>query len=92
MRAEHRHDLKTNELAQWMSTLPELLQQNLTTILLVSVVVVAVVAYYLYYRYQTTVVTKRDQIAVIGLLSQLSGQKAQIARERRPMESQLRPK
>lgn len=80
MRAEHRHELKTNELAEWMGTLPVSVKQHLKTIILVSVAVVAAVSYYFYYRYQTKVVSNREQIAVTGILSQLSVQKEQIAR------------
>jgi tetratricopeptide (TPR) repeat protein len=79
MRAEHRHELKTNELAEWMGTLPVSIKQYSKTIILVSVAVVAVVSYYFYYRYQIKV-AKGEQIAVTGILSQLSVQKAQIAR------------
>jgi tetratricopeptide (TPR) repeat protein len=81
MKAEHRHDLKTNELAQWINALPESIGKNLKTIIIVILVVVAVVAYFFYYRYQTTIVTKRDQIAVTGLLSQMSVLTPRIARE-----------
>jgi tetratricopeptide (TPR) repeat protein len=79
MRAEHRHELKQNALAEWLFSLPDLAMQNLRTISYVSAVVVIVVAYIIWYRYQKTVVTAREQNAITSLLSQLPQQKAQIA-------------
>ena len=40
MKSEHRHELKTNELAEWLGNLPKWTSENLTTILVVLVVVV----------------------------------------------------
>jgi trehalose/maltose hydrolase-like predicted phosphorylase len=79
MKAEHRHELKTNELAQWLSSLPAWAQQNLRTIIYVTVVVVIVVAYTIWYRYQKTVVVDREQANMTGLLTQLPQLKAYIA-------------
>jgi tetratricopeptide (TPR) repeat protein len=79
MRAEHRHELKTNELALWLSNLPIWVKQNTRTITYVSAVVVIVAASYFYHRYQKTVVAGRERIAVTGLLAQLPDQKVQIA-------------
>jgi tetratricopeptide (TPR) repeat protein len=79
MRAEHRHELKTNELAQWLFNLPDWAQKNLRTIIYVTVVVVLVLGIFLYQRYQKTVVTGREQTAVTSLLAQLPMQESQIA-------------
>ncbi|MCJ7728616.1 MAG: hypothetical protein MUO27_01860, partial [Sedimentisphaerales bacterium] len=61
MRAEHRHELKTNELAEWLNNLPIWAKQNLRIIIYVSAVVVIVAVSYLYHRYQKTVVAGREQ-------------------------------
>jgi tetratricopeptide (TPR) repeat protein len=80
MRAEHRHELKTNELAEWLGNLPIWAKQNLRMIIYASAVVVIVAASYLYHRYQKTVVAGREQTAMTGLLAyQLPEQKRQIA-------------
>lgn len=79
MKAEHRHELKTNELAQWLSSLPAWAQQNLRTIIYVTAVVVIVVAYTIWYRYQQTVVVSREQTNMTALLTQLPQLKAYIA-------------
>jgi tetratricopeptide (TPR) repeat protein len=79
MRAEHRHELKTNELAQWLLNLPDWSQKNLRTIIYVTVVVVLVLGSFLYHRYQKTVVRNREQAAVTGLIAQIPVQQSQIA-------------
>jgi len=90
MKAEHRHDLKTNELAAWLGNMPVWANQNLRTIIyvtvvvvlvLVTVVVVLVLASFFYYRYQKTVVAAREQGNLTTLLSQLPQQKAFIAQK-----------
>ncbi|MBN2019947.1 MAG: hypothetical protein JW749_06965 [Sedimentisphaerales bacterium] len=80
MRAEHRHELKTNELAEWIGEMPTWIKQHLRMIVYVSVVVVFVVGYSLYYRYQTTIVARREQTNLTGILSQLPQSGAVIAR------------
>jgi len=40
MKAEHRHELKTNELAEWIAGLPEWTRKHLIIIIIVLVVVV----------------------------------------------------
>jgi tetratricopeptide (TPR) repeat protein len=81
MKAEHRHDLKTNELAAWLGNLPAWANQNLKTIIYVTVVVVLVLASFFYYRYQKTVVASREQVNLTALLSQLPQHKAFIAQK-----------
>ena len=52
MDTEHRHELKTNELADWLANLPQWAKENTGTIAYVAIVIiiVAVVAYMKYYR------------------------------------------
>lgn len=79
MKAEHRHELKTNELAEWLINLPTWAQQNLRTIIYIAAVVVIVVAYTIWYRYQKTVVGGREQANMTALLTQIPQLKAYIA-------------
>ncbi len=79
MKAEHRHELKTNALALWLANLPTWAHQNLRMIIYVTVVVVLVLASFFYQRYQKTVVVTREQGDLTTLLSQLPQQKAYIA-------------
>ena len=81
MKAEHRHELKTNDLAIWLGNLPTWANQNLRTIIYVLIVVVLVLASSFYYRYQKTSVAEREQSNMTMLVSQLPQQKAFISQK-----------
>ena len=81
MKAEHRHELKTNDLALWLGNLPNWANQNLRTVTYVLVVVVLVLASFFYYRYQKTAVAEREQNNLTAIVSQLPQQKAFIAQK-----------
>ena len=81
MKAEHRHELKANDLAIWLGNLPTWASQNLRTIIYVSVVVLLVLASSIYYRYQKTVVVVREQENLTSILSQLPQQKQFVAQK-----------
>jgi len=77
MKSEHRHELKTNELAEWLSNLPQWTKENLTTIIVISTVIVAAAAFYLWYRYSKSAVAE-EQLEFTNLLNQLSASKMQV--------------
>ncbi len=79
MKAEHRHELKTNELAQWLNNLPTWSKQNLKTLIYVAVVLVLVLASAIYHYFQKTVQTGREQTNMTMLMSQLPQQRTYIA-------------
>jgi hypothetical protein len=81
MKAEHRHELKTNDLAIWLSNLPNWTKENLRTVIYVAVVIVLVIASAIYYHYQNTVLTGQDQEKLATIVSQLQQQKAYIAQK-----------
>jgi len=81
MKAEHRHELKKNDLALWLSNLPNWTNQNLRVIIYTSVVVILVLASFIYHRYQKTVVVVREQENLTAILSQFSQQKAYVAQK-----------
>jgi tetratricopeptide (TPR) repeat protein len=62
MKAKHRHELKTNELAEWIANMPQWARDNLKIIVIVLVVVVAGVGAFYYFRYQRNVVSVREQL------------------------------
>jgi hypothetical protein len=70
MKSEERHDLKTNELADWIANFPEWAKENTGTLAYVAVliIVVAVAAYFKWYRPAHTI--SREQVE----MSQLAGQ------------------
>jgi len=46
MKSEHRHELKSNELADWLTHLPEWAKENLSSIIIVIVAIVVIVGFY----------------------------------------------
>jgi len=68
MKAEHRHELKTNELAEWIANFPQWAKDNLKMIIYVSIAVVVIAGLYIYLRYQKTVVVEQKQIAFTNLI------------------------
>jgi len=77
MKAEHRHELKTNELAEWLSNLPQWTKENLTTVIIILAVIVAALAFYVWYRYNKSLVAD-EQLEFTNLLNQLSASKMQV--------------
>jgi tetratricopeptide (TPR) repeat protein len=77
MKSEHRHELKTNELAEWLSNLPQWTKENLTTIVVISAVIVVAAAFYIRHRYSKTAVAE-EQLEFTNLLNQLSASKMQV--------------
>jgi len=77
MKAEHRHELKTNELAEWLSNLPQWTRENLTTIIIILAVIVAALAFYVRYRYNKSLVAD-ERLEFTNLLNQLSASKMQV--------------
>ena len=78
MKAEHRHELKTNELAEWIANLPQLCKENLITIVIVSAVVIMAALSYFYYKYQTKTVYARERVELTRLLRGLAQDKQRI--------------
>jgi tetratricopeptide (TPR) repeat protein len=78
MKSDHRHELKTNELADWISHLPEWAKENLATIVIVAAVIVAAAAFYGWRLYSKNVVQAGEQTEFTNLLNQISSGKMQI--------------
>lgn len=78
MKSDHRHELKTNELAEWLAHLPQWTKENLKTIVIVLVLLVAVGGFYSWRLYGKNVVKVREQTQFTNLLDQLAGGKMQI--------------
>lgn len=78
MKPDHRHELKTNELAEWMMNLPQWARENMTFLIgTAAVCVVAVVLYFgLFYR--KNLVLARDRDTLTSLVTQLPFQKIQV--------------
>jgi len=80
MKSDHRHELKTNELADWLAHFPQWVKENRMTLIGAAVVIVVAAAVYFRVFYQKSVVSARAQSRLTGLVTQLPSQKGAIAR------------
>ena len=78
MKSDHRHELKTNELADWLSRLPDWTMENIVTIVIVAALIVAAAAFYGWRLYSRNFVQTREQTEFTNLLNQISSGKMQI--------------
>jgi len=80
MKSDHRHELKTNELAEWLSNLPQWTKENLKVIICVSLLIAVVGTFYIWRTYTKNVVQVRERLEFANLLNQLSDRKKQVIR------------
>ena len=80
MKSDHRHELKSNELAQWVAEFPEWARQNSRTILITCGIVLAVVLVYAWYLYDKNVASVNRRVRFSEMANQLYGSKRQAAR------------
>jgi hypothetical protein len=80
MKSEHRHELKTNELADWIAHFPEWVRQNRTTITAVAVVLVVAIVVYFWSFYRRDVVSVQKQTRLTSLVTQVQQQTNNVAR------------
>ncbi len=78
MKSDHRHELKTNELAEWLGNLPQWTKENFVTIIIAVVVVAAAGGLYGWWLYNKNVVQVQEQTEFTNLLNQISSGKMQI--------------
>jgi len=78
MKAKHRHELKTNELAEWIENFPQWVVENLRVIVIASVVVVLAIGSGFFYWYRKNIESARKQFELTELIGRLSGSKTQI--------------
>jgi len=77
MKSYHRHELKTNELAEWIGNLPQWAKENRTAIIAISAAIVVVAGLYIWRTYSKKV-SLQKQIELTDLISQFMGSKMQI--------------
>jgi hypothetical protein len=78
MKSEHRHDLKTNELAEWIAHLPQWARENGRVVIYVSVIAVLVIGSGLWYWRKVTAEAVRQQLDFTNFVARLSQNKIQI--------------
>jgi hypothetical protein len=77
MKSEHRHELKTNELADWLANFPQWAKENRITIIGVLLVIVIAGAVYIWKIHRRNVMTQK-QIELTNYMSQVLGAKERI--------------
>ncbi len=79
MRSDHRHELKTNELADWIANFPDWANENRTSLIgAAAVILVALLIYFLSF-YRQNVVSARNQVRLTNLVSQVPQQLNRVA-------------
>jgi tetratricopeptide (TPR) repeat protein len=71
MKSDHRHELKSNELADWLANFPEWARQNQKNIMAVAAVLVVAVLIYFWSFYRREVVSARNQERLTLLVAQV---------------------
>jgi len=78
MKADHRHELKTNELADWLTHFPQWAQENRTTLIAAGAAVVVLIGVY-FVRFYRKDIDVRQHVQLTNLVTQVSAQKQTIA-------------
>ncbi len=76
MDSEHRHELKTNELAQWLSNFPSFLKENALRIVGILLIAAAVFSYFSYKSKKTSTVNLVEAQNTV-LMQQISRNKTE---------------
>ena len=78
MKARHRHELKTNELAEWIASFPQWAGRNRTTLIYVSALIIVVAGLYIWKIYTKNVLQTQKQLQLTSLIARLPQSKIQI--------------
>ena len=78
MKSEHRHELKTNELAQRLINFPQWAQKNLKLIIYISVIAILVAGSGFLHWYRKNVESVQKKVEFTNLITQLPQNRVQI--------------
>ncbi|HPS54258.1 MAG TPA: hypothetical protein PLP05_01540, partial [Sedimentisphaerales bacterium] len=81
MDAEHRHELKKNDLVNLIKTFPLLVEKNWKVLIYIAIVIVVVFASYLYHNRKVDVVSEK-KLAFTQLATALPQMKSRIVQAR----------
>ena len=70
MKSEHRHELKTNDLAEWISNFPKWAKENAIVIIPTIVVLAAIIGYFFWSQSRATD-DEKDRVTFTESLSRL---------------------
>ena len=76
MKSEHRHELQTNELAEFISQLPEYLKKNARSIIAVLLIIAGIISWPILNRKKQASLTN-ERIETTNLITQLERSKAE---------------
>lgn len=80
MKSERRHELATNELADWVVHFPEWFSQNLTTVIATAIIVVGLVVYTFFFYSRQDRAEKQRETKAVTVLDYLAWQKESVLR------------
>lgn len=75
MKAEHRHELKTNELADWIANFPQWFKENQLTVIIGAILVLGLIAYTIFFYHRENRIWDEKQARATSLLEQLRWEK-----------------
>jgi hypothetical protein len=78
MKSSHRHELKSNELVEWLSNMPQWAKENRIMIIGLLVLIVAAGGLYIWQVYAKNVALVRSHHRFTSLINQLSLSKVQV--------------
>ena len=78
MKAEHRHELKTNALAEWIAHFPQWAREQGKMVIYISVVAVLVIGAGLWYWRKIRVESVQQRLEFTNLIARLSQNKMQV--------------
>ncbi|MCU0913749.1 MAG: tetratricopeptide repeat protein [Planctomycetes bacterium] len=79
MKSDHRHELKSNELADWIANFPDWARANRNTILATVAVILVALLVYFWSFYRRDVLSVRHRTELTSLVTQVPQQMNQIA-------------
>jgi tetratricopeptide (TPR) repeat protein len=78
MKAEHRHELKTNELADWLGNLPQWSKDNIVSIIGVAIAIVLAAGAYYYFGSRRQSISVAQQQRFTQLVTQMLQSKREV--------------
>jgi hypothetical protein len=75
MKSERRHELATNELADWVVHFPQWFKENMTTVIAATIVAVGLIAYTIFFYSRQEVAVQQKEVMATSMLEQVILQK-----------------
>ena len=71
MKSEHRHELKTNELAEWLGNFPEWVRENSISIIAVIALIIVIGGFFFWWHHKKYVVQPQEEVELTNLLGEI---------------------